>query len=131
MQTKVNKWEWTFESKVRKKGLSLGSEKKIQSYSLDDEAALLLPVSYPFSVSCEFRKPEAIIHKCAWCLDGLLVGEEQPQEAVHTPDALGFSFAGLQGSNPAMSSPAAGLEARSMLVTTDFRAKVLLSGRHT
>lgn len=35
---------------------------------------------------------EAIIHKCHWCLDGLLMGEEQQQEAVHTH--LGLTASG-------------------------------------
>lgn len=44
-------------------------------------------LSYIFCLLCELRKMEAIIRQCHWRLDGLLMGVEQLQEAVHTPGA--------------------------------------------
>lgn len=44
-------------------------------------------LAYIFCLLCEFRKMEAIIHKCHWYVDGLLMDEQQRQEVVRTPGA--------------------------------------------
>lgn len=72
---------------------------------------------------------EAIIHKCQWCLDGLLMGEEQLQEAIHisgpvSKQIVSILVCGPSGVKPGHvwpeSSIAVVFEARSMPDTSDI-----------